>query len=239
MTVLCIATNNRGKQSEFGELLAEWPGEIAFPQDLGIDIEVEETGDSFAEIAALKARAYATASNLPSLADDSGLEVDALDGAPGVHTARYAGSGASDQDRYRKLLTALGDTPYEQRTARFRCAVALAYPGGEATVVEGTCEGIISLKPRGDRGFGYDPVFYLPEFGCTMAELPPKVKNEISHRARAIQAVRPLLEALLRCQPPRRLRTSVHDPKADPKNPVTFAARFSSLGEPRPPTETE
>jgi len=205
MTKLCIATNNAGKQVEFRELLAGWPGEIVFPRDLGLSLEVEERGDSFAEIAALKARAYARASGMPSLADDSGLEVDALGGAPGIYTARYAGPGASDVDRYRKLLAALGDTPAERRTARFRCAVALAYPAGKAVagevaVVEGTCEGVIAFEPRGDHGFGYDPVFYLPEYARTMAELPAQLKNQISHRARAVQAARGLLDALLEAE---------------------------------------
>jgi XTP/dITP diphosphohydrolase len=202
MTKLCIATHNAGKQVEFRELLADWPGEIVFPADLGLALEVEERGDSFAEIAALKAVAYARASGLPCLADDSGLEVDALGGAPGVYTARYAGPGASDADRYNKLLAELGDLPPEQRTARFRCAVALAYPDGAAggrgvDVVEGTCEGVIAFAPRGEHGFGYDPVFYLPEHGRTMAELPAGVKNRISHRARAMQAARGMLDELL------------------------------------------
>jgi XTP/dITP diphosphohydrolase len=197
MVKLCIATNNRGKQVEFRELLAAWPGEIAFPQDLGLSIEVEEVGDSFAEIAALKATAYARASGLPTLADDSGLEVDALDGAPGIYTARYAGPGASDQDRYRKLLGKLGDIPLAQRTARFRCAVAVAHPDGHVQVAEGTCKGRIAFAPSGAHGFGYDPVFIVPEFGRTMAELPSAIKNRISHRARAIRAAAPLLDALL------------------------------------------
>jgi XTP/dITP diphosphohydrolase len=202
MTKLCIATHNAGKQVEFRELLADWPGEIVFPADLGLALEVEERGDSFAEIAALKAVAYARTSGLPCLADDSGLEVDALGGAPGVYTARYAGPGASDADRYNKLLAELGDLPPEQRTARFRCAVALAYPDGAAggrgvDVVEGTCEGVIAFAPRGEHGFGYDPVFYLPEHGRTMAELPAEVKNRISHRARAMQAARGMLDELL------------------------------------------
>ena len=197
MVRLCIATNNAGKQTEFRELLADWPGEIVFPQDLGLALEVEEKGPSFAEIAAFKARAYAEASGLPCLADDSGLEVDALGGAPGVHTARYAGPGASDADRYNKLLDALGDTPLQQRTARFCCAVALAAPGGAVSVAEGTCEGAIAFEPRGANGFGYDPVFYLPQYGHTMAELPDTVKNQISHRARAVQAARRMLDALL------------------------------------------
>jgi XTP/dITP diphosphohydrolase len=203
MVRLLIATNNIGKQIEFRELLADWPGEIVFPRDVGLTLEVEESGDSFADIAALKARAFARASGLPSLADDSGLEVDALDGAPGIYTARYAGPAASDADRYHKLLDALGDLPLAQRTARFRCAVALALPGYahkdgiQVSVAEGTCEGLIAFAPRGTHGFGYDPVFYLPKYKRTMAELPDTVKNQISHRARAVQAARRMLDALL------------------------------------------
>jgi XTP/dITP diphosphohydrolase len=202
---LCIATNNLGKQVEFRELLADWEGKLVFPQELGVLLEVEEVGDSFAEIAALKARAYAAASGLPCLADDSGLEVDALDGAPGLYTARYAGPGASDADRYRKLLAALDGIPAEERGARFRCAVALAHPipgrsepCTRVEIAEGTCEGRIAFAPSGTEGFGYDPVFYVSQYGCTMAELPRTVKNQISHRARALQAARPLLDALLR-----------------------------------------
>jgi XTP/dITP diphosphohydrolase len=210
LTKLCIATRNAGKQVEFRELLTDWPGEIVFPQDLDLHLDVKEVGDSFAEIAAVKARAYARASGLPCLADDSGLEVDALDGGPGIYTARYAGPGASDADRYRKLLAALEGVPQEARTARFRCAVAVARPGAPVgsngtaresdicvEVAEGTCEGVIAFAPRGAHGFGYDPVFALPEYGRTMAELPAEVKNRISHRARALQAARGLLDALL------------------------------------------
>jgi len=196
-TKLLIATNNRGKQTEFRELLAGWPGEIVFPQDLGLKLDVEEVGDSFAEIAALKATAYAAASGLPCLADDSGLEVDELGGAPGIYTARYAGPGASDADRYQKLLNELAETPEARRTARFRCAVALVRPGEQALTAEGTCEGRIAFAPRGSEGFGYDPVFFVPEYSCTMAEVPAEIKNQISHRARALQAARPLLDALL------------------------------------------
>ena len=197
MTQLCVATTNRGKQRELVELLADWGGEIVYPQDIGLDIEVQETGQSFSEIAAQKALTYAQAAGLPALADDSGLEVDALDGAPGIYTARYAGPGASDQDRYRKLLAELGDIPFEQRTARFRCAVALAYPDGRVGVAEGTCEGVIAFEPRGENGFGYDPVFYMPQLACTMAQLSAETKNTLSHRARALRAARPLLDALL------------------------------------------
>jgi len=130
--------------------------------------------------------------------DDSGLEVDALDGAPGLHTARYAGPGASDADRYTKLLKSLKGLPQEQRGARFRCAVALVRPGqANVETAEGTCEGWIAFEPSGGEGFGYDPVFFVPEYGCTMAELPAAIKNRISHRARALQGAQPLLDALL------------------------------------------
>jgi XTP/dITP diphosphohydrolase len=197
MPKLCVGTTNRGKQHELAELLAGWPVEIVFPQQLGLAFEVEETGHTFAEIAAQKARAYARAAGMPALADDSGLEVDALGGAPGIHTARYAGPGASDEDRYLKLLAELGNTPLEQRTARFCCAVAIARPDGRVAIAEGTCEGRIAFEPRGENGFGYDPVFLVSGRGMTMAELPSEVKNEISHRARALRAARPLLDALL------------------------------------------
>lgn len=197
MTKLCIGTTNRGKQRELRQLLGDWPGEIVFPQQLGLALEVEETGQTFAENAAQKARAYARAAGMPALADDSGLEVDALGGAPGVHSARYARAGASDEDRYRKLLAELEGVPLERRTARFRCVVAIAHPDGHVAFADGTCEGRIAFAPRGENGFGYDPVFLVSGRGVTMAELPAEVKNQISHRARALRAARPLLDALL------------------------------------------
>jgi XTP/dITP diphosphohydrolase len=125
-----------------------------------------------------------------TLADDSGLEVDALDGAPGIYTARYAGPGASDRDRYCKLLAELNGIPAAQRAARFRCAIALASSSGDVTVTEGICHGVIAFEPQGINGFGYDPIFYLPEYKCTMAQVGQDVKNRISHRARAVQAAR-------------------------------------------------
>jgi XTP/dITP diphosphohydrolase len=132
-----------------------------------------------------------------TLADDSGLEVDALDGVPGVRSARYAGPGASDTDRYRRLLEALADVPAGQRSARFRCVVALAQPDGTTYTVGGTCEGEIGFVPRGEHGFGYDPIFVVAGYGGrTMAELPPDLKNQISHRARAVLAARPILARL-------------------------------------------
>jgi XTP/dITP diphosphohydrolase len=197
MRKLLVATNNPGKLREYAALLAGLPATLTTPAQEGLTFEVDETGETFAENATLKALAYARASGLLTLADDSGLEVDALDGAPGVYSARYAGPGAGDADRYRLLLRRLAGVPQERRAARFRCVVALATPAGEAQTAEGRCEGVIGFEPRGEHGFGYDPVFYLPERGQTMAELPPEVKNRISHRARAIEAARPLLQALL------------------------------------------
>ncbi len=199
MIQLLVATTNRGKQHEFRDLLADWPVQIVFPQDAGIDIDVAETGRSFAEIAAQKAVIYARAGQMLALADDSGLEVDALDGAPGIYTARYAGPGASDRDRYQKLLAALQGVPWEKRAARFRAAIALAQPGGDVRVAEGVCAGVIAFEPQGENGFGYDPVFYLPEYGCTLAQLGDTIKNQISHRARAVQAARTLLDDLSPC----------------------------------------
>lgn len=194
---LLVATNNRGKVREYAELLDGLAVRLTFPAREGLSLEVEETGETFAENAILKARVYAEASGLLTLADDSGLEVDALDGAPGVRSARYAGPGASDEDRYRLLLRRLAGVPAEGRTARFRCVVALATPEGEVQTAEGCCEGVIGFEPRGTHGFGYDPVFYMPDRGQTMAELLPEVKNRVSHRARAARAAMPILRRLL------------------------------------------
>ncbi len=196
MVKLLIATHNPGKIEEYEELLAGLPLELTYPAQEGLDIEVAETGASFAENARLKAAAYARASGLVALADDSGLEVDALGGEPGIHSARYAGTGASDKERYRLLLEKLREVPWEERTARFRCVIAVATPGGQVHTAEGICEGIIAFAPKGEHGFGYDPVFYLQEYGKTMADLPPETKNKISHRARAVQRAREILEEI-------------------------------------------
>jgi XTP/dITP diphosphohydrolase len=185
MVKLLIATHNPGKIKEYQALLTGLPLELTYPAQEGLNIEVVETGESFAENARLKATAYARASGLLTLADDSGLEVDALDGEPGIRSARYAGRGASDEDRYRLLLEKLRGVPWEKRTARFRCVIAVATPQGQIHTAEGACEGIIAFAPKGEHGFGYDPVFYFQEYGMTMAELPPETKNKISHRARA------------------------------------------------------
>jgi len=205
---LLVATNNPGKVREYADLLADLPadllsdlpGPVSFilPAQEGLTFEVEETGETFEENARLKARAFAQASGLLTLADDSGLEVEALGGAPGVRSARYAGPGASDVDRYRKLLRALADVPEGQRSARFRCVVAVGLPDGTLYTAEGLCEGEIGFSPKGEHGFGYDPIFIVKGHqGKTMAELPPDVKNQISHRARALQAIRPVLARLI------------------------------------------
>jgi XTP/dITP diphosphohydrolase len=187
MRRLLLATNNPGKLHELEPLLAEVPLHLVTPRALGLHLEVEETGTTYAENARLKAAAFAQASGLLTLADDSGLEVEALGGAPGVYSARYAGEGASDADRRAKLIHVLRQVPAPRR-ACFRCVIAVAQPGGAIDYFEGVCEGEIILEERGANGFGYDPVFYMPEHGCTMAELPSAVKNQISHRARAAQA---------------------------------------------------
>ena len=197
MRKLLVATRNAGKMNEYRELLQGLPVELTWPEAEGITLEPEEAGATFAENAILKARAYAAASGLLTWADDSGLEVDALGGEPGVRSSRYAGPGASDADRYRLLLRKMAGVPWERRTARFRCVIAIADPAGALHTAEGTCEGIIAFAPRGANGFGYDPVFYLPDRDCTMAELSPAEKNQISHRARAARAARRILEEML------------------------------------------
>jgi XTP/dITP diphosphohydrolase len=194
---LLVATHNPGKVREYRELLADLPLEVTYLDAEGITLEVEETGATFEANAVLKAQAYAQLSGLWTWADDSGLQVDALDGAPGVFSARYAGEGATDKDRFGKLLDALTGVPWDRRTARFRCTVALATPEGEVRTADGKCEGVIAFGPVGDNGFGYDPVFYMPEQNATMAQLPAETKNQVSHRARASQTALVLLQEML------------------------------------------
>jgi XTP/dITP diphosphohydrolase len=176
---------------EFRRLLSSIPYQLVTPSELGITISVIETGETLEENARLKATILATESGLLALADDSGLEVDALGGEPGQLSARYAGEGASDRERVSYLLAKLAGVPWEKRTARFRCVIAIADPNGDVRFCTGECEGFITLKPRGTGGFGYDPLFYLPELKQTMAELPLELKNRVSHRGRAArEAVR-------------------------------------------------
>jgi XTP/dITP diphosphohydrolase len=163
---------------------------------IGINGSVEETGTTFTENACLKARTLCERSGLLTLADDSGLEVDALDGEPGIRSARYAGPGATDHDLVNKLLTNLRDVPPEKRGARFRCVIAIATPEGRVYTRSGNCAGRIADAPYGEFGFGYDPVFLVPELGLTMAQLSARVKNRLSHRGRAARQARRVLRAL-------------------------------------------
>jgi XTP/dITP diphosphohydrolase len=187
---LLIATTNVGKVREYQQLLTGLNFDLLGLEDLGIDTDVDETGSTYEENAGLKARTYAELSGLLTLADDSGLEVDALNGRPGVHSARYATDSAA---RIQKLLKELDGLPDEKRTARFQCVIALAWPDGRTEMTMGSCDGYIAHEPHGSNGFGYDPIFYLPEYSATMAELPEEVKNTLSHRARAAQQMRVIL----------------------------------------------
>ncbi len=188
---LLLASANPGKVREYRDLLRDLPLEVVTPAEIGLEEEVEESGDTYEENARRKALALARRSGLITLADDSGLEVDALGGAPGPRSHRY--HAGSDAERYRLLLRQLEGLPPERRTARFRCVIAVATPEGEVYTVEGICPGRIADEPRGTGGFGYDPIFFLPELGRTMAELSPEEKNRLSHRARAAHRARPIL----------------------------------------------
>jgi XTP/dITP diphosphohydrolase len=190
---LLVATHNAGKLRELMKSLSGIPVEVDSLASIGVTLEVEETGRSFKENAVLKAKTYATASGMLTIADDSGLEVDALGGQPGVCTARYGGEGLTPEQRYLRLLEAMKDVPFERRSARFRAVVALALPGNLVGTAEGTCEGMIAMSPAGSVGFGYDPIFFFPDRGKTMAELSPESKSLVSHRGRAIRAILPLL----------------------------------------------
>ena len=193
---LLLATNNRAKVREYKSLLHDLPYKLVTLSEQGITTAVEEEGKSLEENARLKATAYAAESGLLSLADDSGLEVDALGGEPGPLSARYAGEDASYLDRINYLLKRLESVPWEKRTARFRAVIAIAIPGGEVEICSGECPGYITTVPRGKHGFGYDPVFYLPELDKTMAGLPMKSKNETSHRGQAARKAHRILEKL-------------------------------------------
>jgi XTP/dITP diphosphohydrolase len=197
MSKLLIATNNPGKLREIEALLSDLKIELVTPAQLGLRLNVDESGQTYDQNAALKARAFSNAAGLLALADDSGLEVTALGGLPGLHSARFAPqAGARDADRRAYLLERLQGRP-RPWSARFRCVIALARPGGEARFAEGVCQGEIIPNERGRNGFGYDPIFLIPELGRTMAELGMQEKNRLSHRARAVMAARPILIEML------------------------------------------
>lgn len=197
MLKILLASQNPGKLRELQAILHDLPIQLITPADFGIQLNVKETGSTYAENAALKSKAYANACGCLTLADDSGLEVDALNGAPGLYSARYAPApGATDGDRRAYLLQNLAAHP-RPWTARFRATIAISLPSGETHFADGACEGEIIPKERGEGGFGYDPVFYIPEKGCTMAELDEAEKNRISHRARALEKAKEVLFELM------------------------------------------
>jgi XTP/dITP diphosphohydrolase len=195
---ILLATQNHGKVRELQELLADEDIEVLSLMDIPDWEDVEENGETFADNAALKARAAVLRTGMIALADDSGLEVDVLDGAPGVHSARFAGEPKDDERNNDKLLQLLESIPDDKRMARFRCALVIATPDGEEYLTEGTVEGRILRQRRGKGGFGYDPLFFVSEFARTMAELNLAQKNKISHRSQAFHKVIPILKALAR-----------------------------------------
>ena len=191
-----LATHNPGKLKEMGAILAWFGVEVVSPKDLGLTVDVEETGATFAENAMLKAKAICAAAKLPAIADDSGLCVDALNGGPGVYSARYGGEGLDDKGRYTLLLNNMrGQTT---RAAHFACAIACAFPNGDTLTAEGRCDGTIAFAPMGEGGFGYDPVFFVPEKAKTFGQLTAEEKSAISHRGRALESFVGKLETYLK-----------------------------------------
>ncbi|MCM3017747.1 XTP/dITP diphosphatase [Priestia megaterium] len=195
MREIIIATKNAGKVKDFETLFSPKGFKVKSLLDFPEIEDVEETGVTFAENATLKAEAISSALNKPVIADDSGLAIDALNGEPGVYSARYAGENKDDNANIEKVLQKLNDVPFEKRTARFHCALAIAVPGKRAEIVEGTCEGHILEEKRGENGFGYDPIFFVEKWRCSMAELTKEQKNQISHRANALKRLAPLIDA--------------------------------------------
>jgi XTP/dITP diphosphohydrolase len=199
MPRLLLATNNAGKVAEYDVLLEGCGWEIVTPSDLGIDIEIEETGETYEANATMKALRGAEASGLVTLADDSGIEIEAMGGEPGVRSARFLGENATYPERFAEIERRLARLPRERRRARFRCAIAVADPSRKEAVrsAEGEVFGLIAEAPAGEGGFGYDPIFWVPQHSATMAELPEHQKNIISHRARAVAGAKQILKELL------------------------------------------
>jgi len=193
--IAVIATGNRHKLEEISEMLKDFRIQVKSMADMGLDgLEIEETGTTFEENAVIKAETVCQKTGLMALADDSGLEVDALKGAPGIYSARYAGEQGDDEANNKKLLEALKDVPLENRQARFVCALAAVFPEGMKIVVRGTVEGYIDFEEKGDHGFGYDPLFLIPTYQQTFGQLGPVIKNSMSHRSRAIEVMKTKLD---------------------------------------------
>ena len=195
MKRMIFATGNENKMKEIREILGALPLEILSMKEAGVSADIVEDGKTFEENALIKARAVSKeAPRAMVLADDSGLEIDYLNKEPGIYSARYMGEDTSYHIKNKSLIDRLEGVPDEKRTARFVCAIAAVFPDGKELVVRGTVEGIIGYEEKGENGFGYDPIFYLPERGCTTAELPPEEKNSISHRGNALRLMKELLE---------------------------------------------
>ena len=193
MNRLVFATGNQGKMREIREILGDSIPEILSMKEAGIEADIVEDGKTFEDNALIKARAVSKAGNIMAMADDSGLVVDCMDGAPGIYSARFMGEDTSYDIKNNYIIEQAMKVPLEERTARFVCAIACVMPDGREWVVRGTVEGVINDRQAGENGFGYDPIFLLPERGVTTAQLPPEEKNAISHRGRALRAMRELL----------------------------------------------
>ena len=191
---MIFATGNENKMKEIREILGALPLEILSMKEAGVSADIVEDGKTFEENALIKARAICKLAGEMVLADDSGLEIDYLNKEPGIYSARYMGEDTSYHIKNKSLIDRLEGVPDEKRTARFVCAIAAVFPDGKELVVRGTVEGMIGYEEKGENGFGYDPIFYLPERGCTTAELPPEEKNSISHRGNALRLMKELLE---------------------------------------------
>ena len=194
MKRMIFATGNENKMKEIREILGALPLEILSMKEAGVSADIVEDGKTFEENALIKARAICKLAGEMVLADDSGLEIDYLNKEPGIYSARYMGEDTSYHINNKSLIDRLEGVPDEKRTARFVCAIAAVFPDGKELVVRGTVEGIIGYEEKGENGFGYDPIFYLPERGCTTAELPPEEKNSISHRGNALRLMKELIE---------------------------------------------
>ena len=191
---IIFATNNQDKMKEIHAIMADFPAQIVSLKEAGIHADVDENGKTFEENAAIKAEAICKLTGYVTIADDSGLEIDALGGEPGIYSARYMGEDTSYRIKNANLIERLAGVPDEKRTARFVCAVAAAFPDAPTQIVRGTIEGRIGYEEAGENGFGYDPIFYVPEYGCTTAQMPPEEKNKISHRGRALKKISPILK---------------------------------------------
>jgi XTP/dITP diphosphohydrolase len=198
MKKLIAATKNKGKIKEIMEILDGLPYEVISMEQAGISDDIEENGSTFEENALIKARALHKITGQMVMADDSGLEVDHLGGAPGIYSSRFAGEGATDEDKNKKLLSLLEGVPLEKRTARFVCVIAVIFPNGKHFTVRGTCEGFIGFKAEGSNGFGYDPLFFMSEYNMTTAQMSSEQKHKISHRGKALRL---MVEELKRQNP--------------------------------------